>query len=348
MYSSNFMLSGIERPRVLLAEDDAPTRRILLLMLQQWNYEIVLCKDGSEAWQCLQKKRPPELVILDWNLPGMDGIELCRRLRDKSREYYHYVLMITGRDDTQDVVHARESGADDYLAKPFKESDLKARLSVAGRIVALQNELIQSREKHREQAMRDGMTGLWNRTAFLDMTQCELDRASRSHGRTGLMLLDLDHFKAVNDTYGHLAGDAVLQEAARRLKQSVRSYDLVGRYGGEEFLVALPGCDARQLCKRAEGIRLAIASEPVRVGAAEIPITISIGAAVASARTRSLSGILAAADAALYKAKQNGRNQTVYCEEPLGGQVTDGAETGEWPGLARNSMRFLHQRMTAS
>lgn len=347
MNDPNFMSTGFERPRVLLAEDDAVTRRIVSHMLQQWDYEIVLSKDGAEAWKILQQKRPPELVILDWDMPGLDGIELCRRLRDKSREYYHYILMITGRADGEDNVHARESGADDYLAKPFQESDLKARLSVAGRIVALQNQLIQSREKHREQAMKDGMTGLWNRTAFLDMTQGELDRAARSHGRTGLLLLDLDHFKTVNDTYGHLAGDIVLEETARRLKQAVRSYDFVGRYGGEEFAIALPGCDGRQLRKRAEGIRRAIAREPFRVGKIKISITISIGAVVASARTRSLQDVLAAADTALYKAKRAGRDNTVCCEKSAGGFVADSAETEAWLGRALSSMTLSHSQMGA-
>jgi diguanylate cyclase (GGDEF)-like protein len=347
MNDPNFMSAGLERPRVLLAEDDAVTRRIVFHMLQQWDYEIVLSKDGAEAWEILQQKRPPELVILDWDMPGLDGIELCRRLRDKSREYYHYILMITSRADGEDNVHARESGADDYLAKPFQEADLKARLSVAGRIVALQNALIQSREKHRERAMKDGMTGLWNRTAFLDMTQSELDRAARSHGRTGLLLLDLDHFKTVNDTYGHLAGDIVLEETARRLKQAVRSYDFVGRYGGEEFAIALPGCDGRQLRKRAEGIRRAIAREPFRVGKIEISITISIGAVVASARTRSLQDVLAAADAALYKAKQAGRDHTVYCEKSSGGFVADSAETDAWLGRALSSMALSRPQIAA-
>jgi diguanylate cyclase (GGDEF)-like protein len=331
MYAANIDFNHLERPRVLVAEDDDTTRRILFHILQQCGYDIVLCTDGSEAWEILGQKRPPELVILDWEMPGIDGIELCRRLRDKSRAYYHYVLMITGRSNKQDLVHARELGADDYLTKPFEGTDLKARLAVGHRIVTLQNELIKSREQQRELAMKDGMTGLWNRTAFLEMIQRELERAARSHGSTGLLLLDLDHFKKVNDTYGHLVGDIVLKETARRLKQAVRSYDFVGRYGGEEFLIGLPGCNGRQLYKRAEAIRLAVAHEPVRAGRIEIPITVSIGAVVGSAKRRTMSDLLAAADAALYKAKDSGRNCTVYCEKPLTEIATDSAKILAWP-----------------
>ena len=186
----------------------------------------------------LDAQEPPEVVILDWDLPGVDGIELCRKLRDKSRSYYDYNLMITGRTDEADLVHALESGADDCIGKPFGELELRARLLVASRILALQNELIHAREELRMQSMRDGLTGLWNRMAFLDLLKRELARAGRAGGQTGLLLIDLDHFKQTNDTYGHPVGDLVLKETARRLRQSVRSYDFVGRYGGEEFLIA--------------------------------------------------------------------------------------------------------------
>lgn len=332
MHEPEAAFSGTERTRVLVVEDDDTTRRILFNVLQQWGYDVVLSKNGFEAWEILRQQRPPELVIVDWEMPGMDGIELCRKLRDQSRDYYHYVLMVTGRSNKQDIVRARELGADDCLTKPFEPIDLKARLGVGHRIVTLQNELIKSREEHREQAMKDGMTGLWNRTAFLELIQHELERAARSHSCTGLLLLDLDHFKKVNDTYGHLVGDIVLRETAQRLKQAVRSYDFVGRYGGEEFFIALPGCNARQLQKRAEVIRLAIAREPVRMGGIEIPITASIGAAIGSTRLRTISELLAAADEALYKAKDAGRNCTVLSQRSANETAPDSAKILAWPG----------------
>jgi diguanylate cyclase (GGDEF)-like protein len=308
---------GGERPRVLIAEDDTVTRLILKHWILRWGYEIVVVGNGQDAWQVLQQERPPEIVIVDWDMPGIDGIELCRRLREKSRSYYHYILMVTGRTDEQDLVKALESGADDCLGKPFGEPELRARLLVANRILALQNELIHAREELRAQAMCDGLTGLWNRTAFLDLFQHELERASRTNAHTGLLLLDLDNFKQVNDTHGHLAGDLVLKETARRLRQNVRSYDFVGRYGGEEFFIGFPGSSREQLCQRAEAIRKSICNEPVRVPQGDIPISLSIGAAVAGCGEKLASDLLAIADIGLYKAKDSGRNRSVFCQKHL-------------------------------
>lgn len=316
MHPWNFGLESGEFPRVLIAEDDAVTRLILKHWILRWGYEVVIVENGLDAWNVLEEERPPEVVIVDWAMPGIDGIELCRRLRDKSRSYYHYILMVTSRTDELDLVHALESGADDCLVKPFGEPELRARLLVANRILALQNELIHAREEIRAQAMRDGLTGLWNRTAFLDLFKRELERASRARGRTGLLLLDLDNFKQVNDTYGHLAGDIVLKEAARRLCNNVRSYDFVGRYGGEEFFIALPGAGREQLCQRAETIRKSICSEPVRTPQGDVPVSISIGVAIAEGGERSVSDSLAIADVSLYKAKDSGRNRVVCCEKP--------------------------------
>ena len=233
---------GDERPRVLIAEDDGVTRSLLQHWLTAWGFEVAVARDGTEAWNVLQQQPSPKLVITDWVMPGVDGIELCRRLRNQS-EYYRYILMITASGTKEHLAHALESGADDCIAKPFQEHELRARVHVASRILALQDALIEAREEIRKQAMKDSLTGLWNRAAFKELFELELDRASRSGGRTGLLLLDLDHFKRTNDVFGHITGDVVLRKAARLLKQNVRSYDFVGRYGGEEFLIAFPDCE---------------------------------------------------------------------------------------------------------
>jgi len=338
---------GGERPRILIAEDDTVTRLILKHWIERWGYEIVVVENGSDAWEVLQKERPPEVVIVDWAMPGIDGIELCRRLRDKSRSYYHYILMVTASTDELDVVHALESGADDCIGKPFGEAELRARLLVASRILALQNELIHAREELRAQAMRDGLTGLWNRTAFLDLFRRELQRAERNHGRTGLLLLDLDNFKQINDNYGHLVGDQVLREVARRLCNNVRSYDFVGRYGGEEFFIALPGSNRESLGERAEAIRKAICGEPVRVGEAEVPITLSVGAAVAVGE-QPVSDLLAIADVGLYKAKGSGRNLSVICgkqpEELIGCSLTHRERCAQCDGQ-QSSLCVISERV---
>ena len=304
--------------RVLIAEDDAMFRKILQSWLETWGYQVVVAPDGTRAWNILQQECPPELLILDWVMPGIDGTELCRRIRERQRTSYQYILLVTAKDDKQDVVRGLEAGADDYLTKPFDRSELRARLRVGRRILTLQADLIQAREDLRFQATHDALTGIWNRGALLDLLNRELERAARSQTFTGVLMLDLDHFKNVNDTYGHLAGDVVLKEVARRISHVVRPYDLVGRYGGEEFLVVLPGCDMNQVQQSAERIRSLVASGPVLAASSEICVTISIGAAVATPGMTAEKEILLTADSAMYRAKNTGRNQTV-----IGGFVGD-------------------------
>jgi two-component system cell cycle response regulator len=302
---------GTSCERVLIAEDDAMFRRILQSWLQGWSYQVTVAEDGTKAWEILQQERPPELLILDWVMPGIDGTELCRRIRDRQRGPYQYILLVTAKDDKQDLVRGLEAGADDYLTKPFDRSELRARLRVGRRILNLQADLIQAREELRFQATHDTLTGIWNRGALLDLLQRELQRAARSQSTTGILMLDLDHFKNINDTYGHLTGDIVLKEVARRMSRVIRSYDLVGRYGGEEFLIVLPGCDKNQVQNSAERIRTSILNAPVRAATSEIPATVSIGATVVGAGVTSEKQPLACADAALYQAKNAGRNRTV-------------------------------------
>lgn len=296
--------------RVLIADDDAMSRKILHSWLENWGYEVTVAEDGETAWNMLQQEHAPELLILDWVMPTIDGVELCRRIRDRQHGAYQYILLVTSRDGKKDVVKGLEAGADDYLTKPLDRSELQARLGVGKRILTLQRGLIQAREELRFQATHDALTGILNRGTILDSLHRELERAIRSKSPTGVLMLDLDHFKLVNDTYGHLAGDIVLKEVARRMSQAIRSYDLVARYGGEEFLVVLPGCDKEQLQECAERIRSSIAGAPV-IQSSELFITVSIGAVVAVLGMATETEILAAADAAMYQAKDGGRNRAV-------------------------------------
>lgn len=300
--------------RVLIAEDDAMSRKILQSWLENWGYRVTLAENGAIAWDILQRERPPELLILDWAMPEMDGMELCRRIRDRRHSPYQYILLVTANDDKQDVVRGLEAGADDYLTKPLNRYELRARLRVGERILTLQHDLIQAREDLRFRATHDALTGIFNRGTILELLHRELARAARSKSTTGILMLDLDHFKQVNDNYGHLAGDVVLKEVAQRISQAVRSYDLVARYGGEEFLIVVPGCNEEQIQDCAERVRSAIASAPVMVHSSRIPVTISIGATVASRGAITETVILAAADVALYQAKNSGRNQAVLSD----------------------------------
>jgi len=296
--------------RVLVADDDPIFRRILQTWLEKWGYRVSVVEDGTGAWDILQQEHSPELLILDWMMPGIEGIELCRRIREKQRGLYQYILLVTAKDDRQDVVKGLEAGADDYLTKPFDKNELQARLRAGRRILTLQDDLIEAREQLRFRATHDGLTGIWNRTALLELLRSELERAVRTNGSTGVLMLDLDHFKKINDTYGHLVGDGVLKETVQRVDQVVRAYDFVGRYGGEEFIVVLPGCGKEQALQSAERIRAAVNSAPVRVAGSEIAVTVSIGATAATSEI-SEAQILANADAALYRAKNDGRNRTV-------------------------------------
>ena len=305
-------MTGNSPGRVLVAEDDAMFRRILQKWLENWGYQVTVAEDGGEAWSILQQERPPELLILDWMMPEIEGVELCRRIRARQRPPYQYILLVTGKDDKEDLVTGLEAGADDYLTKPFEQNELRAHLLVAKRILKLQQDLINAREELRSQAMHDVLTGIWNRRAVLDQLSCELDRSTRANTTTGVLMLDLDHFKKVNDTYGHLTGDAVLHEVAKRVTESVRSYDTVGRYGGEEFLVVLPNCGKAGIELNAERIRLAISSVPILTDDAKITITVSVGATMATAGAGSNNDVLTAADGALYQAKEAGRNRVCF------------------------------------
>lgn len=325
--------------RVLIADDDIMARKILQSWLQNWGYEVIVAEDGESAWDALQQERPPEIVILDWMMPKVDGVELCRRIRDDQRPgLYQYILLVTSRNEKQDVVKGLEAGADDYLTKPLDRNELQARLRVGKRILTLQRGLVQAREDLRFQATHDALTGVWNRGAVLELLRRELGRAIRSRVSTGVLMLDLDHFKQVNDTYGHLTGDVVLKEVAKRMSRAVRSYDLASRYGGEEFLIVLPECNKDQIQECAERVRSAIATMPIAVNGSELHVTVSIGAAISLRSATTETDIIAAADAALYKAKNNGRNQTVLSEAlcPDSWILSDLGSEVPWNAMSQN------------
>ena len=296
---------------VLIAEDDAMFRRILQSWLSGWGFQTQFASDGEQAWQMLQQEQAPQLLILDWMMPGVDGLQLCRRIRRQQDAIYRYILLVTSRDDKGDMVGGLDAGADDYLTKPFDKSELRARLAVGSRILALQRDLIAAREELRFQANHDPLTSAWNRGALLQIFQRELQRGARENSSTALLILDADHFKTVNDTHGHLAGDQVLKELVSRISGAVRPYDIVGRYGGEEFLVILPKCSAENALETAERIRVAVASRPFQIEGAAIELTVSVGATAAQSGITREIDLLATADAALYNAKAAGRNCVV-------------------------------------
>jgi len=293
---------------VLIAEDDAIFRHILQNWLQKWEYRVTAVDNGLDAWKALQEQDAPQMVILDWMMPGMDGLELCRKIRGESSALYRYVLLLTAKDDKEDVVAGLEAGADDYLTKPFDVDELRARVRAGKRILELQQALLHARDALQFEAAHDPLTSLWNRSAILCALEHELQRQNRSHSALGIMMADVDYFKTINDTYGHLVGDGVLQEVARRLAGAVRCYDSVGRYGGDEFLILVPGCQPGDLVGSAERFRRCIGDHPIATAAGPIPVTISLGL-VSAGDGQDSEALLRAADTALYNAKAAGRNR---------------------------------------
>jgi two-component system, cell cycle response regulator len=295
--------------RVLAAEDNPVFQSMLRVLLTRWGYEAVIASDGIEAGAILEGPNAPRLAILDWMMPGMDGVDVCRRVRAAGREPYTYILLLSARNEAQDLVFGMDAGADDYVTKPFNPPELRVRLRAGQRILDLHEELLRAREALRYQAMHDALTGLLNRASVLEAFQREMARAVRARQPISVLMGDLDLFKRINDTYGHMAGDAVLREAAQRMKKIVRDYDLVGRYGGEEFLIVLPGCDGEEAVARAQDIRSAVSNEPFDVGSQAIPVTCSIGVAGRALPMMSEADtLLRESDAALYRAKAAGRN----------------------------------------
>lgn len=305
--------------RALIAEDNPGFRQILERMLTKWGYDVVVAENGLKAWEQLQTADPPRLAILDWMMPGLDGVEVCRRVRELNREPYIYILLLTARDSSEELVEGMEAGADDYLRKPVNNHELRVRLRAGRRILDLQEELVQAREALRRQATRDPLTELWNRAAMFDILERELKRARRESGTVSILMADLDHFKEVNDRLGHAAGDAVLREAARRMSLCVRPYDMPCRYGGEEFLIVLPGCDLAGATIRAEEVRSALAAPPFQIPEGVLSVTCSLGVTASSGDAGfDASALLHEADEALYAAKHNGRNRVeVFASQPV-------------------------------
>jgi two-component system, cell cycle response regulator len=296
--------------KVLAAEDNPVFQSMLRAMLTKWGYQAVTARDGNEAWEALQAEDGPRLAVLDWMMPGLDGVEVCRRVRATPRQSYVYLILLTARTESQDLVEGMDAGADDYLTKPFEAHELRVRLRAGRRILDLQQQLLAAQEAMRVQATHDCLTRFLNHGAILESLDKELARSSREHQPMAVLMTDLDHFKTINDTHGHQCGDAVLREAAERIRSAIRNYDIVGRYGGEEFLLVLPGCQGSDAQAHAERIREALASRPFSACGNALPVTCSVGVSYRSAPTPADAGsLIHEADMALYTAKRSGRNQ---------------------------------------
>jgi len=295
--------------RVLIAEDDPTSRLLLTKVLEKWGYEVTVTTDGAEAWELLRCDDSPRLAILDWMMPEMDGVEVCRRVRALDTRQPPYIILLTALGEKDHVVTGLEAGADDFVGKPYDPGELHARVEVGRRLVELNVELIEAQLALEVQAHTDALTGLLNRGAIVERLEDELERVAREGGGIGVGMLDIDRFKMVNDTYGHAAGDGVLCELSRRLESVLRPYDILGRYGGEEFLIVVPAAGRAELADVLERMRAIVGVTPFTVAGERLAITVSIGGAVYGGG--SADALVARADDALYEAKEGGRDRVV-------------------------------------
>ncbi len=296
---------------ILIADDDGVSREILKEALATLGHTVVETKDGRSAAEALQQPGAPSLAILDWVMPGLDGPDVCKLIRRRPGRYT-YIILLTARDGANDMVEALDSGADDFLTKPFKLGELRARIGAGERVLSLQDDLLRSQEVLRHEATHDRLTGLWNRGRILEELARELRRNLRELSRLSVILVDVDHFKQVNDSHGHSIGDQVLRHTAERILTALRSSDSVGRYGGEEFLVLLPKADLTGGRDVAERVRQLVANRPI-IESPEVQVTISLGVACSDGIAVA-EDMIQAADEALYRAKANGRNRVEVAE----------------------------------
>ena len=297
--------------KILIAEDDFTSRGILTAILKKWGFDPVVTENGGAAWDALQRPDAPRLVLLDWNMPGMDGLEVCRRLRERDSRNPPYVILLTARGEKGDLVQGLEAGANDYVAKPYDNEELQARIRVGQRMLDMQSHLLEAQDALEHQATHDFLTGIFNRRAILDRLAQEISRAKRENTSLSIGMCDIDHFKNINDAYGHQAGDEALVIFTRCLQSRLRDYDSLGRYGGEEFFVIAPGSVGHSGESLYERLRAGVAAAEITTKAGIVSLTVSIGVAPGTGQS-TVDALIAAADAALYQAKAEGRNRVVY------------------------------------
>ncbi len=324
--------------KVLIVEDDPVSRLILRRTLEKGGFEVLEATDGLQGWELFRRHDDEiHLAVVDWMMPEMDGVEFCQKVRSSGSDHYVYIILLSAKQEKEDIVTGLEAGADDYIVKPFEPAELLSRIRVGMRIISLEQRL-------KELATTDPLTKVLNRRAILERLREELDCAQREGHGVGVILLDIDHFKAVNDRYGHLAGDRVLVETAERLEGALRKYDALGRYGGEEFLVVVshPKGHTQEIAER---LRLKVAERPYPLQEGDLHLTISVGATeivplAFEGTERLLEEALKRADNALYEAKRKGRNRVIFYEFPTSDRPPPSplpsSDRQPWPGACRN------------
>ena len=294
--------------RILIADDDVTSRMVLSQVLKKLGHEVLVTEDGTQAWQALQRPDAPRLAILDWMMPGLEGPEIVRKVRAAQTDRAPYIIILTSKNEKEAIVEGLEAGADDFVSKPFDPGELRARVEVGRRMIEMKDALIESRDNLAHQATHDALTGLFNRRAIIDQLRKELTRSTRLDSLLVVGLCDIDHFKQINDRFGHQTGDDMLCGLAQILTANLRPYDSVGRLGGEEFLIIMPmkaGADFESVFQH---LARRIGEQPIGTRTGPHGLTVSIGVVCAGAAS-TVDSILEASDMAMYRAKTNGRNR---------------------------------------
>lgn len=301
--------------KVLIADDDRISCKLLSSLLTKWGYQADIVYDGLEAKRELTKPDAAQLAILDWMMPGLDGIQVIKAVRAASREAYTYMLLLTSKGQKQDLLEGMDAGADDYLKKPLDPDELRARLRVGARILGLERRLVTARETTEHQATHDLLTGLYNRATIIELLNQEVSRCQNEGLKLSVLIADVDRFGAINDTYGHVVGDQVIKQIAGRMGSPLRPKDSIGRFGGEQFLILAPNCTLNQAMVTAERLRHRVATEKLTIGQAGIAVTVSVGVSTIRDGVADMKVALQEADSALRESKKKGRNR-VECGGP--------------------------------
>lgn len=299
--------------KVLIADDDRTSSKLLESLLQKWGYQVEAVHNGDDALRELLKPDAPQLAILDWMMPGLQGIEVIRRVRAAPRDFYTYALLLTSKGQKEDLLEGLEAGADDYLKKPYDAAELRARLLIGARILGLERRLASAMEAPEYRAAHDPLTGLHNRNAIVEVLGREVQRCDRVSQKVSALLVEIDHCKAVIETYGQKECEQVIKLLAPKMSSDLRPHDSVGRYGAEQFLVVAPNCSLSHAMVVAERIRLTVAKDKVAVGRTTIPVTVSIAIGAVKAAGQELHLVLQEAESALQRVKRDGRGNRVEC-----------------------------------
>lgn len=304
---------------VLVVDDDAVSRKVVEKHLQKAGFSVVTAANGQNALDLFDHDFFP-IVLTDWMMPGIDGPQLCRLIREKQTDGYVFIILITARDSKTDIVSGLESGADDYLTKPIHPAEMVARVNTGIRILKLEQSLKQANEEIRLLSITDPLTGCFNRGYLSDRLLFEIERSQRYNHPLSVVLADIDRFKNVNDTYGHQVGDEVLKVFAKCIQTEIRKkIDWVVRYGGEEFLIILPETKNQGAFSMAERLRRTVAETKIRVGTNELTFTASFGGICAEFQNKNtefitMEQLINQADEQLYRCKKEGRNRTIVVE----------------------------------